>query len=462
MNENDFTKDNFFVSQYVSEHEDIEGLKKQQKEAIKEIYAFAWESHKSGRKYSETDIVNMCSMYLMNKDQVSKIFKNVAKNKETFGLNDKSPIEKTIIQIKSKWDIRRNVVNNCIEYSEKGMNDFESCNIANVKVHLEKIGNKYSMEGLRTLFNSDEIEAVDFFNKFFEDLPKWDGIDHIKHVCSFVKTNDMNYFVTMLKKMMARCIKCSIDPNYANRYIFILSGENQSTGKTSFVEMLNPMGSNYYKISSSPKGKDSLIALGENFIINYDEIDHMGRHDLGILKQQISLRHIKERRVFGSQDEYIMRRANFFGTTNHYDILTDTQNSRFIIVKTDDFEWQKYKDYDIDLLWAQAFHLLNDPDFNIELTSDEKGMQEELNDGFKDISIEEQIVLGHVSHSDNFLPCISIFESLQARSLSNLNKNSLFKTMSSMNFKPETKRVNGKKMRGYYCKVRDFIKYESD
>lgn len=462
MDKNKFLKENHYESEYKLISEEKEEPKKDNRE-IKEIYAFAHMMNRSGRMFNDEDIKMQCEIYLINYDKVKKIFHKVFdNNKDAFDIDNKPAIDQTIVFMKSRWDFKKNEITGNVEYSKKNDYDFEICNPANIKVALEKSGSKYPMEGVKTILNSDVIESYDPFKEYFNNLPKWDGFDHIDHITKFVKTEDDEFFRTMFKKMLVRTVRCSIDEKYVNRYIFILSSEKQDTGKTKFISQLNPMGSQYFKIFETVKGKDSTISLSENFIINFDEIDKMERKDIGILKQMISLESIKERRPYQTHEVYMPRRASFFGTTNHDDILTDVSNTRYIIVKTISFEWRKYYKYNFDLLWAQAKYLLESEFFEYELTDDEKKFKEEQNKDYAVESIEKDLIKTflkpHKTSSNEFMTCAEILTYLEAKSGAKLSAWNLWRDLPQLGFlRRQIKNDSGMSVKGYICERNENI-----
>lgn len=454
MIDKEFLKENHYESDYLPFEENV-SIENDRKS--KQIYSFAHSMNRAGRAFDDEDIRMQCALHKLNFDNVKKIFINVFdKNKDIFDIDNKPLVDQTIVFIKSKWDLKRNEITGNVEYSKKNKNKFEICNPANIKIAMEKIGSKYPMEGLKNILNSDEIESFNPFCDYFNNLPKWDGFDHIEHIAKFVKTEDDDFFRNMFKKMLVRTIKCAIDTNYVNRYIFILSSDKQDTGKTKFINQLNPMGKEYFKVFETVKGKDSTISLSENFIINFDEIDKMERKDIGILKQMISLESIKERRPYGTFELYMPRRASFFGTTNHDDILTDVSNTRYIIIKTISFEWNKYYKYNFDLLWAQAKYLMDSELFDCELSKDEKEYKERQNKNYAVESIEKDLIKTylkpHSVDSNDFMTCADILTHLELRSGLKLSPWNLWRDLPQLGFIKKKKRnESGLLVNGYIC-----------
>lgn len=246
-------------------------------------------------------------------------------------------------------------------------------------------------------------EVYNPVKNFFANLQKWDGKDRIKELCQYVNLyagEDSTYFESMLRKQLYRTVRCAVDKDYTNRFVFVLYGP-QEIGKTLFFKWLCPS-ELYDDEMIDPSSKDSLLKLARYMMLNLDELDSLGRKDVSKLKAFISKGEIKTRVAYGRFDEMFNRIGSIFGSTNKSDILADESNTRWLILKVKSFDWQGYtKNINPSDIWAQAYAEVMDNKDIGELTSAEKGIREERNNQqFLEISQEREILEKYFSEGN--------------------------------------------------------------
>jgi predicted P-loop ATPase len=199
----------------------------------------------------------------------------------------------------------------------------------------------------------------------------------------------------MFRKMLVRSIACLFGKS-DNKHCFVLVG-GQQNGKTSFLRYLCPaVLTNYFK-ENFKTDKDGIIALSQNWWILLDELDRLPKQVFEDLKAVFSMRFTKERPPYGKLPIQAPRIANFLGTANKRELLTDeTGNVRWIIlpiwkVLLQTAEQKGYKSVDMDTVWAQAYHLYQSG-FDYELTSEELSLLEGKNEVYKQVYIESELL----------------------------------------------------------------------
>lgn len=233
---------------------------------------------------------------------------------------------------------------------------------------------------------------------FFKSLPKWNGKDNIKELCKYIELEndeEPQYFENMLKKHLIRTIKCAKIDRYINRMVLVYHG-GQEIGKSMFFRWL--MNTElYYEEPISPQEKDSILALGRYMLVNLDELDSLNKKDVAKLKAYVSRGEIVKRVAYGRHDERFSRIASFVGSTNKSDLLADTSNTRWIILKVKSFNWKEYtKKIDPLQIWAQAVSILKKDTDAGELTITEKRERERRNTTkFLETSIERELLYKH-------------------------------------------------------------------
>jgi predicted P-loop ATPase len=249
---------------------------------------------------------------------------------------------------------------------------------------------------IEMLSSSDICEVYNPINHFFKTLPVWDGIDHIEELCKYINLQEGEnevYFSAMLKKHLFRTVKCATERDYINRIVFVFYGP-QEIGKTLFFKWLCP-GEIYDDEMIDPASRDSLLKLGRYMMINLDELDSLQKKEVARLKAFISKGEIKTRVAYGRFDEMFVRVASFFASTNRNDILADESNTRWMILKVKDFNWQGYTQKINPLqVWAQAVATVKADKDAGELSKDEKKEREARNSQlFLETSLEREILL---------------------------------------------------------------------
>lgn len=346
--------------------------------------------------------------------------------------------------IEERYEIRLDVVANNLEarrfvidfdgdmkpqkrYIDATFKDFI---VETLDAEMQRANVPYSIGKLKNLIASDFVPEFDPFKNYFESLPPYDtktGPDYIKKLAEYINiVGDRERFILQLKKHLARCVACALVDGFFNKQVFVLVGEKQNTGKSSFVRWLCPPQLKNYFIENPNLDKDGLISITENFIINLDEIDRLYRQDQKNIKSWISKDSVKARRPYAIKQERMSRRASFFGTANEDDFLTDETGSvRYVVFRLNDKAKepsinQRYNtEIDINNIWTQAYALFIDSDFNHNLTREETEQNQRENELFKHYTPEMELIGKYFSpggpdnHTD-FLTATEITERIIA------------------------------------------------
>ncbi len=319
------------------------------------------------------------------------------KNDKTTDSDTYKPKAK-ITQVKEylsqRYLFRKDIIGNCIEYTLKTDNVWKELNENDIIIELAEIGLQIAESKLFALFGSSFVPDFNPIKSYFENLPKWNGKNNIELLGNFITTTNQERFINHFKKMFVRMIACSLGENF-NKQAFILVG-GQNSGKSTFLRFLCPKSlQNFIKENLEMENKEGRIALSQNFIINLDEIDKLSKKDVGMVKQFISTERIKERMIYAKNDKTRLRIANFLGSTNKGEFLTDETGSvRFLC-----FEILKiyfgYKDaIDMDLVYAEAYHLYKSG-FDYKLTVLELEESEKTNKVYAINTVEMELVNKH-------------------------------------------------------------------
>lgn len=230
------------------------------------------------------------------------------------------------------------------------------------------------------ILNRTICDVYNPIDEFISSIPEWDQRKRFADFEKYIQipdTEDIHYFVTMLKKHMIRTLKCATT-DYVNRFVLAFHGP-QEIGKTLFFKWLVP-GNVYNDETIDPGEKDSVLALGRYLMINMDELDSLNKREVAKLKAFISKGDITKRVAYGRYDQRFKRVASLYGSTNKSDILADEHNTRWMILKVRGFDWKGYKSaIDPMQLWAECWHELQQDEDAGELTPKEKVIRDTRN-----------------------------------------------------------------------------------
>ena len=427
------------------------------------IMTYARELNRAGRQWNAHDVINMGELHFINKEKIEKIFKKVFdEEKAFFDFDNKPKHVKTEIIVGDKWEFRRNVVTQSTDYRVRSNPNapFEKVNYDSVTRYALHCGQNTSPDKIKSLLRSDFVPEYDPLKTYFLNLPKWDGkTDFISQLAGHILTDDQEYFVSMFKKHLVRSVS-QIMSLSVNRYVFVLVGEKQASGKSTFIRNLSPFKNGaYYTESKVRDDKDGQFSFAENFIYNIEELSDMKNTDVNRLKAMISQAIIKERKPYAHDVEAVSRRCSFFGSTNNAQFLTDTENTRWLCFNVISINWD-YKKIDINDVWAQAFALWSDENFNDQLTPEENEHQSKQNKSYEVSDLGKELISKYLQKCQKFDKWSVFYTIADIVALLNnetlgavkFNDRILGKNLTQLGFIQDRKKINGQVVRGYYAK----------
>jgi predicted P-loop ATPase len=262
--------------------------------------------------------------------------------------------------------------------------------------------------------------------------------------------------------MFVRCIACALDDSVFNKQAFVFVHSEQNSGKSTFCRWLCPRKLKMYYTEHFKPDKDSLIALTENFIINLDELATLSKFEINSLKSSFSTDKTKVRAPYDRKAIMKVRRANFIGSTNKDEFLSDETGSvRFLCFELNDRINFNYEiEMNIDDVWRQAYALYK-CGFKYQLTPDEIIENEIANQKYQIETAEMQLI------PEKFLPAskdtpeslfLNASEILKEVSIDNhfvkLTSQAIGKALKMLGFKQESKynEKTGYTTKGYFVK----------
>jgi predicted P-loop ATPase len=296
----------------------------------------------------------------------------------------------------SRYDFVNNTVLNEVFASEKEENRYFPVNPNTLYIECKQAGHRTSVAEINTFLCSDFIPKSNPFEKYFQSIENlWDERihgDYIQKFTDYVKVIGQERFALQFKKWLVRCVACSLREDFFNKQALIFVQEQQNSGKTTLTRFLVPEKLKNYCAENISVDKDSLIALSQNFGIIQDELSTLSKTEINAQKTLMSKSYIKVRHPYDKKPKMEPRRASIWGSTNKAEFLNDvTGTVRWLCFAVLEINWDYKRDIDMDLVWSQAYRLYLS-DFKYEMGADEIRENEMLNNQFKTISAETELV----------------------------------------------------------------------
>lgn len=455
----DKTKATTSVRKFKDYGVDWKSISEMEKTAFKEVIALAHEKNRAGDKLDISFLKNFAEMQKLPVDKVTEVYKKVYElNAAYFNFDNLAHVQKAEVHINENWELRYNTVKNTVDYRTVGADNFRELKIENIYRNLQHNRIKYSLSDLKSLLNSDFVKEYDPIDNYFNSLPEWDGVDYIETLANHIKVERQDFFNSMLKKHLVRAVRCGLGRG-VNRYVFTIVGEKQSTGKSYFLRWLCPFESDYYtEVSIATTEKDLKIAAAKNFIHNIDELGGISKKNIEALKSLISIDKISERLPYGATAVTMKRRVNYFASTNNRGVLTDTENTRWLMFDLIGIDRKYSQEINVHQIWTQAYALYKDPNFSDQLNKAEEETQEGTNKNFNAETAEEEAIKSHykvcAKGEGDFYSVFDITNALTEKYPSfKFNTVAVGRSMKNIGFLDGRKTLNGQRVRGYFAKA---------
>jgi predicted P-loop ATPase len=305
-----------------------------------------------------------------------------------------------------KYEFRYNVVLCEIEFSLDGSEwrAFDDRRLHNLLISIRSLENfdRLPKDVLLTIINSDLISPeYDPFALFFEQN-EWDGKDRFMQYLSFLTPKDPDTKkwaekVKLFYRWMINAAGCLLG-EVRNESCLVLQGEQQGTGKTTWLNSLFsciPEFEKYLTVEKiiDSKSVDSMRNLCERGLINLDELDDLSKSQVTSIKRIFSLEGVSYRIPFDRFAGKKKRRANFCGSSNETQFLCDSTGSRrWFILPVSSVNLEALKLFDFRQLWAQAYNYYRD-NFTYWMSLNEINALNEVNEEHYTPTVPEELLL---------------------------------------------------------------------
>lgn len=242
----------------------------------------------------------------------------------------------------------------------KQLVEFDGFQWQPVMLHLDAIKSYGKAKGLKP--HSLQIHLDRYIMKqrpvLLIDIPKWDQVDRIAQLRSFVKIKNQPFevFEDALKEWGANIFRRLYHDIYQNRCIILKGG--QGIGKDHLLKsLLKGFGPYYSKFSSNRNENECWAQVTSKLVLHIEEFDQTGMLSVAFLKDMVTRDHVTYRSPY---DRAAMTRkcvGSFISTVNIDSMLRDeTGNRRFAVFEIESIDWKYPKDWS-DQVLAQFYHL---------------------------------------------------------------------------------------------------------
>ena len=351
----------------------------------------------------------------------------------------KTIYDRAMKYLDEKYNIRFNTIALELEIQLKEQaGTWTVLNINSLLIELAQSGIEINMNKLEILVRSHMIQQYNPIREYFENLETWDGIDYIKKLSQYLKTNDDEAFCYHFEKWLTRAVLCSLNRGYVNKQSLVLAS-HQNSGKSSFLRFLIPPKLENYYTENISIDKDGIISICKNLICNLDELAVLSKSDVNTLKSFISKSSANIRLPYARKAEFLERICSFVGSTNRTDFLTDETGSiRWLIFEVYSFDFEYSKEIEMDKVWAQAYHnAFERKNYNPELTATDIAENEKRNEKYAQVSMEQELISAHFEKSEKteeFLTATDIMLAMNNALGLRLNNVKIGKALTSLKY----------------------------
>ena len=240
-------------------------------------------------------------------------------------INDNYRLRRNVLSGKVEFKMRDDVTADYRPLTQEAQN---SMVIRALREGLDEVCNPKA--DITMYVNSEEVRMYNPVLAFLNDLPKWDGQNHVAKLFSRLpglSSEQLAFLAVWLRATVAHWLQ--LDTLHGNEVVPVLIGA-QGCGKTTFLRRLLPCQlREYYLDHLNLSNKfDKEMALTNNLLVNLDELEAIRPSQHAALKQTLSKNKVNGRPIFGKAQDDRPRYASFVSTTNNPHPLTDATGSR--------------------------------------------------------------------------------------------------------------------------------------
>ena len=231
------------------------------------------------------------------------------------------------------------------------------------------------------------------------DSKPWDGINRVDEFCNTVSSKDTVLKNMLMRKWLLSCVAAAFEEDgVALEGLLVFQGA-QGMGKTLWFKRLADFSKGWLLEGATldPKDKDSVKKAVSHWIVELGELEStFKKADINQLKAFITSRSDEMRLPYDRSFTNYQRRTAFFASVNEPEFLADgSGNRRFWCIKVTDIN--PHHGIDMQQVWAEVKATIYEPgNKNWYLSTEERDMLQESNEGFRTQGAVEDLLLQHV------------------------------------------------------------------
>lgn len=283
-------------------------------------------------------------------DDVADIIKQVMDG--NIQIDTDNIIDQLELWIRQNYNLQRNEITRYIENNGEVL---QQKDLNSIYIKAKKILDKLSYELCDRLINSDFVPTYNPFKVWFAEHVTSSEEEAIPALRAWLAGNPKGKIDPKNTPLPALTALFSTIPTKSSEFalyfgirwftglvssiygvhsplMYVLSGNQQNTGKTEWWRRLLPRELfQYYAESKLDAGKDDEILMTQKLIIMDDEMGGKSKKEDKRLKELTSKQVFSLREPYGRNNVDLVRLANLGGTSNDLELLTDYSGNRRII-----------------------------------------------------------------------------------------------------------------------------------
>jgi predicted P-loop ATPase len=189
----------------------------------------------------------------------------------------------------------------------------------------------------------------DYFNSL-----QWDGVSRLDTwLTKFCGADDNPYTRAVARKTLVAIVTRIFNPGTKFDQLTILEGK-QGAGKSTIWRMLCRFRTWFIDETPNFHNKDYVVQMLGKMIWEIAELAGFNRTDVNVAKSVISREVDNIRLPYGRRSEIIPRQCTLVGSSNKTQLIDETGNRRYWVVRTGDVIDFRGFDLIVDQLWAEA------------------------------------------------------------------------------------------------------------
>lgn len=243
---------------------------------------------------------------------------------------------------------------------------------------------------------TNQVKQADFIRSYFENLPAWDGVDHIEKLSSYLipielmeRIDEKQRIRKYLKKILVKMIANSFGTNI-NKHCLTLVGE-KGIGKNNFLNWLIPPGLPFVFSSNIDATEHSVLHLTENFIWQIRDLSQLPTEEAFSMNKQLIRGQLLVRSIYAEKATSEKRICNIVASASNLNFF----KQEFFLKRCVCFFLKEinpaYKsEVDILKVWSQAYSLYDSSDYSNKMNETDKLLNKLANGAYYSYSLEKR------------------------------------------------------------------------